>query len=114
MAKDEPAAEGVATKIKIVFGAATLPTVAWRAAGAGGARRGVGLQDEHRSCKRGAGAGVGVGMLRGMGISLVENKKGFLVTWFQSLLVWGVLGLLVPKFRSFEVSKFRLMFPGIY
>ena len=28
-----------------------------------------------------SGAGVGVGMLRGAGIPLLENKKGFLVPW---------------------------------
>ena len=32
--------------------------------------------------KRGAGAGVGNGMLRGGGIPLKENQKGLLVSWF--------------------------------
>ena len=40
-----------------------------------------------------AGAGVGVGMLRGRGIPLLEKVSrflGFLVSWF--------LGFMVPKF----------------
>ena len=43
------------------------------------------------SHKRRAGAGVGVGMLRGRGIPLVENKKSFL------------LGSLVSEFQRFKV-----------
>ena len=62
-----------------------------------------------------SGAGVGVGMLRGAGIPLLENKKGFLVSWFLDFGLWFlavvgllfvgcwclVFGFLVSWFRSF-------------
>ena len=44
------------------------------------------------SSKRGTGAGVGVGMLRGRGIPFIEHEKGC-----------GLLGL---KFQTFKVSIF--------
>ena len=64
------------------------------------------------SPKRPAGAGVGVGMLRGRGIPLVENKK---VSDFQSLQVPKLQSFQVPQFhvaevsncQSFKVSKFQ-------
>ena len=56
------------------------------------------------SPKRGAGARLEIGMLRGRGVTLNENKKtaliiGFLVSW--------LLGVLVSWFRSFKVSTFQ-------
>ena len=48
-----------------------------------------------------SGAGVGVGMLRGRGIPLVENKK---VSKFRS---FKVLKFNISKLLSFEVSRFQ-------
>ena len=71
------------------------------------------------SPKRGAGAAVGVGMLRGRG----DQFLGLLVSWFSCLcsvvyvcfpifvccvcrfVVSWFLGLEVSKFQSFKVSK---------
>ena len=49
------------------------------------------------SPKKGAGAGVGVGMLRSRGMPLIQNAK-FEVTNFQSLKC--------AKNRSFQLSKY--------
>ena len=57
------------------------------------------------SPKRKAGAGVGVGMLRGRGIPLKKNL-GFLVSWFQSFNVSKYLGFLVSKFLGFLIYWF--------
>ena len=48
-----------------------------------------------------SGAGLGVGMLRGVGDSLTWKWKTFLVSKFQSLKV----SIKVLKFQSFNVSK---------
>ena len=54
----------------------------------------------HRGNYQESGAGVGVGILRGSGIPLLENESvstclGFLVCWF--------VGFLVSKFQSFNI-----------
>ena len=63
------------------------------------------------SCSpRGAGAGVGVGMLRGRWIPLsvwVSWFLGFLVSWFLSFLVAWFYGSKVSWFLGFLVSKFQ-------
>ena len=53
------------------------------------------------SPKRKAGAGVGVGMLRGKGIPFIENEKEL------GSLVPGFLGFERSKFESFKDSKFQ-------
>ena len=57
---------------------------------------------------RGAGAGLGVGMLRGTGIPLIEKKRdywflGLLVSWLPHLEVSWFLGFLVSKFQGFKI-----------
>ena len=60
------------------------------------------------SPKRGAGARVGVGMLRGRGIPLKVLRflvfSFFCFCWF---IGFRFLGFLVPKFQSFTVSRFQ-------
>ena len=66
------------------------------------------------SPKRGAGAAVGVGLLRDGGDSL--TSKGFLVPWFLGLKVSWFFGLLVVwffrgvcvSFLGFNDSQFQL------
>lgn len=48
-----------------------------------------------------AGAGVGIGMLRGTGFS-VNSKKGI-----QSLVVSWLLCFLVSLFREYEATEFQ-------
>ena len=68
------------------------------------------------SPKRGAGAAVGVGMLRGRGISFLEKDAclfgflvsrllGFEVSWFQSVLVSWFQSFLVSWFQNFQKQK---------
>ena len=75
--------------------------------------------------KRVVGAGVGVGMLRGRGILLVEIKNlivskilGFLVYWLLGLKVpkfqWPTKHLIVLKFTDPISPHFHLMFCGRY
>ena len=54
--------------------------------------------------RRGAGAGVGVGMLRGGGIPLNENKQNFL-----DFLVPWLLGVMVSWFLFFFVAFVRFV-----
>ena len=58
--------------------------------------------------RRGAGAGVGVGLLRGRRIPLLETLKvsWFLGVWFLGFLVSRFLDFLVSKCRGFLASKF--------
>ena len=54
-----------------------------------------------------SGAGVGIGMLRGRGIPLIETIfQSFLVSWFQSFLAVGWFGFLCSWFLGFTVPKF--------
>ena len=71
------------------------------------------------SSKGGAGAGVGVGMLRSRWIPLLENEKvsWFLGSWLFGFLVSKFLGFKVSKFHSFKVSMIsdhHVMFSGRY
>ena len=73
------------------------------------------------SPKRGAGAGLGVGMLRGRGIPFIENKIEFKVSWFlaclafwfQSFLVSKFIGFLVSWFQNCKVSTTRIFVPTL-
>ena len=71
----------------------------------------------------GAGAVMGIGMLRGRGILLLEKIKVskfvcFLVSWFLGVLAYlflgfpdsWFLGFLGPKIRRLKVSKFQNAF----
>ena len=49
-----------------------------------------------------------VGMLRGGGIPLIENKKGFLVSWFLRFKVYWFLRSLASWFPGFKVPKFQI------
>ena len=62
------------------------------------------------------GAGVGIGMLRGGGVSFHWNKKlqclkflGFLVSCFLGFFISAFLRFFVSKLQSFEVSNMYLM-----
>ena len=59
------------------------------------------------SPKRGAGAGLGVGILRGSGDSPVpENKKVVSASWFRSFMASWFPHFLVLKLRGFKVVWF--------
>ena len=61
------------------------------------------LSPKSSPTKRGAGARVGVGMLRGGGDSLIEKFQSCLV----ACLISRFLGFLVPWFLGFLLSWFR-------
>ena len=76
------------------------------------------------SPKRGAGAGVAVGMCRGGGIPLVENKMclgywflgfkvsrflGFKVSWLlRFVFVWGFLATWLQSFKVSTIQRFEI------
>ena len=73
-------------------------------------RKLIGSPSSLLSPKRGADAGVGVGMLRVWGIPLIENKNkrflGLLVSRCRSFLVSWIRDFKVPEFH-FNDSKIQ-------
>ena len=71
-----------------------------------------------RTPKRGPGAGVGIGMLRGREMPLIESQRmsqlvGFLASLFESCLMFLLLGFKLSKFQNVKDKNIGILLGDI-